>query len=170
MTRRPVALVAAVVLMAEALGIVWLHWFLGKVVDGQRMSLAGLDPDHMSAGTLALGIGFGLYLFACGAVLLYSGLRDRAPNRFFRVLLIACAVVHALLGALTVGLVGWGAFGFMMLVFGLVVLSLIAYGEPGRGRAAKAGAAGRGGVGGTGPGGTVPGPQPPVVPGTPGAV
>nr|WP_107046874.1 hypothetical protein [Streptomyces albus] len=159
--------------MAEALGIVWLHWFLGKVVAGQRMSLAGLDPDHMSTGTLALGIGFGLYLFTCGAVLLLSAVRDRAPGRFFRVLLIACAVVHALLGALTVGLVGWGAFAFMMLVFGLVVLALIAYGEPGRGRAAKGGAAGAGGGGaggpagpaGAGPTGTVPGPQPPFVPG-----
>ncbi|MBQ0987335.1 hypothetical protein KBZ10_23005 [Streptomyces sp. F63] len=157
--------------MAEALGIVWLHWFLGKVVAGQRMSLAGLDPDHMSSGTLALGIGFGLYLFACGAVLLRSALTDRAPGRFPRVLLIACAVVHALLGALTVGLVGWGAFAFMMLVFGLVVLSLIAYGEPGRGPAPEAGAAGAAGggpagpAGLTGPVGTVPGPRPPVVPG-----
>ncbi|KAF4406688.1 hypothetical protein [Streptomyces lycii] len=128
MVRRPVALVAAVVLAAEAVGFALLNWFLGEVVDNQRMSLAGLDPDAMSLGSVALGVVFGLYLLTCAVVLLVAGVRDRAPGRFSRVLLIVCAVVHAVLGAVTVGLVGWAAFAFLMLVLGLVVLALIGYG------------------------------------------
>jgi hypothetical protein len=53
----------------------------------------------------------------------------RAPGRFARILLISCAVVHGVLGALTVGLVGWLTFAFMMVVIGLIVLTLLAY-EP----------------------------------------
>ena len=42
-------------------------------------------------------------------------------------MLISAAVVHGLLGAATVGLVGWLAFLFMMVVLGLIVWSLVAY-------------------------------------------
>ena len=166
MTRRPVALVTGVVLMAEAVGIAWLHWFLGVVVDNQRMSLAGFDPDHMSLGTWGMGAGFGLFLLFCGFVLLRGGLRDRAPGRFSRILLIACAVVHAVLGAVTVGLVGWGSFAFMMVVFGLIVLSLIVYGGGVGG--ARRGSGAHAGGGGTEPGGGKPpagDTTPPVTPG-----
>jgi preprotein translocase subunit SecG len=38
-------------------------------------------------------------------------------------------VVHGVLGALTVGLIGWAAFVFMMVVLGLIVLTLVAYGN-----------------------------------------
>lgn len=166
MTRRPVALVTGVVLMAEAVGIAWLHWFLGVVVDNQRMSLAGLDPDHMSLGTRGMGAGLGLFLLFCGFVLLRSGLRDRVPGRFSRTVLIACAVGHAVLGAVTVGLVGWGSFAFLMLVFGLIVLSLIIYGDgaggPRRGGSAHAGGGTEPGSGKPSGGDTTP---PPVTPG-----
>lgn len=37
-------------------------------------------------------------------------------------------MVHGVLGALTVGLVGWTAFASMMVVLGLIVLTLVAYG------------------------------------------
>ncbi|MFD7442257.1 hypothetical protein [Streptomyces sp. NPDC059909] len=127
--RRPVAVVAALVLFLEAVGIVVINGILATVVDNQSMSLDGLDPDVMSAGTWVMGGVFGAYLAACGLVLLLAGLRDRAPGRFARVLLIVCAVVHGVLGALCVGLVGWSAFGFMMVVLGLIVLTLLAYGK-----------------------------------------
>ncbi|MFI2372906.1 hypothetical protein [Streptomyces sp. NPDC018833] len=128
MVRRPVAVVAAIVLLVEAVGIVVINGIMARFVEAQSMSLDGLDPDAMAAGTWGMGIGSGLFLAVCGALLLLMGIRDRAPGRFPRILLIGCAVVHGVLGALTVGLVGWPAFAWMMLVLGLLVLSLITYG------------------------------------------
>nr|WP_229839989.1 hypothetical protein [Streptomyces roseolilacinus] len=131
MNRRPIALTAAVVLFAQAVGVVLLHGVLAAILSNQRMSLAGLDPDVMITGTWVMGGVFGAYLVLCGAVLLRAGVRRSAPGRWGRVLLITCAVTHAVLGAVLVGLSGWVAFTWMMVVMGLVVLSLIAYGAPG---------------------------------------
>ncbi|MFF8936868.1 hypothetical protein ACF08O_19425 [Streptomyces paradoxus] len=130
MIRRPVAWVVAVVLFAEAVGVAALNWFLGMVVDRQDMSLAGLDPHMMSMSSKIGGIAFGLYFALCGLVALLVALRDRPPAGFGRVLLISAAVVHALLGAFTWGLVGWTAFLFMVLVLALIVLLLMTYDRP----------------------------------------
>ncbi|WP_205576364.1 hypothetical protein [Streptomyces europaeiscabiei] len=127
MIRRPVAVVTAFVLFAEGLGIAGLQWFLGTVVDRQKMSLAGLDPDAMSVSTKAGGVVFGLYFVLCGVIALLVAVRDRPAAGLGKILLISVAVVHGLLGALTVGLVGWGAFAFMMVVLGLVLLTLMTY-------------------------------------------
>ncbi|PNG17997.1 hypothetical protein [Streptomyces cahuitamycinicus] len=118
------------VLFAEAFGVAALNWFLGVVVDRQDMSLAGLDPHMMSVSSKAGGIAFGLYFALCGLVALLVALRDRPPAGFGRVLLISAAVVHAVLGALTWGLVGWPAFLFMVLVLALIVLLLMTYDRP----------------------------------------
>ncbi|MEE1772178.1 hypothetical protein PUR34_29455 [Streptomyces sp. JV185] len=126
--RRPVAFVAALVLFAEAVGVVLINGILATVVRNQDMSLAGMDPAVMSSGTWVMGGVFGLYLLLCGLLLLLAGIRDRAPGRFARVVLILCAVVHGVLGALVVGLVGWTAFAFLMVALGLIVLTLVAYG------------------------------------------
>ncbi|MER6011199.1 hypothetical protein [Streptomyces bluensis] len=126
MIRRPVATVTAIVLFVEAGGVAWLNWFLGTVVDRQDMSLAGLDPDAMSTSSKAGGLVFGLYFVLCGLAALLVALRDRPATGVWRVLLISAAVVHGLLGAFAVGLVGWGAFTFMMVVLGLVLLTLMA--------------------------------------------
>ncbi|MEU3658355.1 hypothetical protein AB0E77_01110 [Streptomyces sp. NPDC032940] len=125
--RRPVAWIVAIVLFAEALGVVALNWFLGIVVDRQDMSLAGLDPDMMSVSSKIGGVVFGLYFALCGLVALLVALRDRRPAGLGRVLLISAAVVHGLLGAFSWGLVGWSAFLFMLLVLGLIVLLLMTY-------------------------------------------
>ncbi|MGW6100030.1 hypothetical protein ACWFRK_38180 [Streptomyces sp. NPDC055157] len=127
--RRPVAFVAAIVLFGEAAGMVLVNGILATVVDNQEMSLAGLDPAAMSAGAWLMGGVAGLYLVLCGLVLLLTGIRDRAPGRVGRAALIGCAVVHGVLGALAVGLIGWAAFVFMMVVLGLIVLTLVAYGN-----------------------------------------
>ncbi|NIY66141.1 hypothetical protein [Streptomyces malaysiensis] len=138
MARRPVAAVAAVTLMLEAVGIALLNWILGLVVDRQQMSMGGIDTDAMSVGTWVAGGLFGLYLLVCGVVLLRTAVRDRAPGRLARILLITCAVVHGLLGAFSVGLVGWPAFAFMMVVLGLIVLTLLGYeAEPAAGPSAE---------------------------------
>ncbi|MFI9047696.1 hypothetical protein [Streptomyces sp. NPDC053427] len=141
------ALIAAVMLVLEALGIVLLNWILSIVVDRQQMSLAGLEPGAMSTGAWVAGALFGLYLLFCAAVLVRMAVRDRAPGGFTRIVLITCAVVHGLLGAIAVGPAGWVAFVAMMVVLALVVLPLVAYGEP---RMPEAGAEGDGGVGGEG--------------------
>ncbi|HET6353559.1 hypothetical protein [Streptomyces sp.] len=132
MARRPVAVVAALVLLVEAIGIVVINGILATFLEKQSMSLADLDPDAMVTGTWVMGGVFGLYLAACGVVVLLAGLRDRAPGRAARILLISCAITHGVLGALTVGLVGWDAFAFMMVVLGLIVLVLLAYGNGGK--------------------------------------
>ncbi|MFI6011666.1 hypothetical protein ACIBAG_23110 [Streptomyces sp. NPDC051243] len=127
MVRRPVALVLALVLFVEALGIAGLNWLLGNVVDGQDMSLAGLDPDVMSVSSKVGGLVFGAYFALCGLVALLVGVRNRAPAGLGRILLISAAVVHGLLGAFVWGLVGWTAFLFMMVVLALIVLLLMTY-------------------------------------------
>ncbi|WP_369214007.1 hypothetical protein [Streptomyces flavofungini] len=132
MARRPVAWLGAIVLLVEAVGIALLNWFLGMVVDKQDMSLAGLDPHAMTVSTWIAGAVFAGYLALCAFVLARAAARDRAPGTFGRVLLIACAVVHGVLGAFSVGLVGWPAFVFMMVALGLIVLPLVAYDRAGR--------------------------------------
>ncbi|MFJ5828546.1 hypothetical protein [Streptomyces sp. NPDC093089] len=129
MARRPIALVTAAVLLLEAPGIVAINAVMARFVEVQAMSLDGMDPDAMVAGTWALGIGSGVALVLCGLVALVAGVRDRSPGRFGRALLIGCAVVHGLLGAVAVGLLGWKAFAFLMVVLGLLVLTLVAYGK-----------------------------------------
>ncbi|CAM5350293.1 Integral membrane protein OS=Streptomyces tendae OX=1932 GN=GUR47_16165 PE=4 SV=1 [Streptomyces tendae] len=125
--RRPVAWTVAVVLFVEAVGVAALNWFLGIVVDRQDMSLAGLDPDMMSVSSKIGGIVFGLYFALCALVALLVALRDRAPAGLGRILLISVAVVHGLLGAFSWGLVGPGAFIFMIVVLALIVLLLMTY-------------------------------------------
>lgn len=125
--RRPVAWIVAVILFAEAFGIAALNWFMGVVVDRQDMSLAGLDPDKMSMSAKAGAVVFGLYFALCGLVALLVAVRNRPPAGLGRVLLISVAVVHALLGAVAWGLIGWRAFLFMVVVLALVVLLLMTY-------------------------------------------
>ncbi|MFJ6063253.1 hypothetical protein ACIQHU_09485 [Streptomyces tendae] len=145
--RRPVAWVVAVVLFAEAVGVAALNWFLAVVVDRQDMSLAGLDPDMMSLSSKIGGVVFGLYFALCGLVALLVAVRDRAPAGVGRILLISAAVVHGLLGAFTWGLVGPGAFIFMIVVLGLIVLLLMTYDareEPAAGQRPEEGKGGDG--------------------------
>ncbi|MFD1662721.1 hypothetical protein ACFSL4_32285 [Streptomyces caeni] len=151
MVRRPVAWTLAVVLFVEAFGIALLNWFLGMVVARQDMSLAGLDPNAMSVSSKAGGVAFGLYFAVCGLAALLVAVRDRSPSGIWRILLISAAVVHGLLGAFTVGPVGWGAFAFMMVVLGLILLTLMTYDDRREGPAdtppAESGTEGDGGTG-----------------------
>lgn len=149
MVRRWMAGAGALVLAVEALGAVFVNGVLATVVDHQRMTLAGVDAGGLYAGTWAMGVVFALYLLACAVVLVRTALRDRSPGRAGRLALIACAVVHGVLGALAVGLVGWEAFAVMMAVLGLVVLALVAY-EP-EDAAGAEGVAGSEGAEATGP-------------------
>ncbi|PWS46557.1 hypothetical protein DLE01_34165 [Streptomyces sp. FT05W] len=125
--RRPVAVVTAIVLFVEAVGIVIVNGVLATVAGNQSMSLAGMDPDAMVAGTWVMGGVSGALLVLCGLIPLLAGIRDRAPGRFGRIALIACAVVHGVLGALAVGLIGWAAFAFLMVVLALIVLTLVTF-------------------------------------------
>ncbi|MFE8911277.1 hypothetical protein [Streptomyces globisporus] len=137
--RRPVAIVTALVLFGEAVGIVIVNAVLATVAENQSMSLAGMDPHAMSAGTWVMGGVSGLLLVLCGLTALIAGVRDRAPGRVGRIVLIGCAVVHGVLGAVAVGLVGWAAFAFMMVVLALLVLTLLSYGPGARAEEAVGG-------------------------------
>ncbi|MEU5917850.1 hypothetical protein [Streptomyces sp. NPDC047141] len=127
--RRPIALVTAAVLFLEAPGIVAVNAVMAGFLEAQSMSLDGMDPDAMVKGTWGLGIASGVALVVCALVALVAGVRDRRPGRFGRGLLIGCAVVHGVLGAVAVALLGWTAFAFLVAVLGLVVLTLVAYGK-----------------------------------------
>jgi len=155
--------VTAIVLFVEAIGIALINWFMGMVVDRQNMSMAGLDSHMMSVSSKVAGLVFGLYFVLCAVVALLVALRDRAPAGFGRILLISAAVVHALLGAFTVGLVGWGAFTFMMVVLALILLVLMSYDRT-AGPAQAAPEDGDGGEGGDNDGAPVAAPPAPSVP------
>ncbi|WP_329380217.1 hypothetical protein OG625_14455 [Streptomyces sp. NBC_01351] len=131
MLRRLVAGLAAIVLVAEAAVLVLVHIVLGKTTANQAMSIAGSDPDVMSKATYALGAGMGAFLLACAVITAVAAIRDRAPGRFARFVLVSAAVTHGVLGVLTVVLVGWAAFATMMLILCLLVLTLTLY-EDGR--------------------------------------
>ncbi|MFJ7270176.1 hypothetical protein ACIQV3_26670 [Streptomyces sp. NPDC099050] len=139
----------AVVLVVEAAVLGFVHLVLGRTTENQSMSIAGADPDVMSKATYALGAGMAGFLLACAVFLFLAAIRDRAPGAFARVLLVSAAVTHGLLGALVVGLVGWGAFAVMMLILCLLVLSLTLY-------AAKGAVGAAGGVGGPAEGSSGP--------------
>jgi hypothetical protein len=135
-----VAWIVAIVLLGEAVVIGALNWFLGIVVDRQRMSLAGLDSHVMSTSSKVGGVVFGLYFVLCAVVALLVAIRDRAPAGLGRVLLVSVAVVHGLLGAFTLSIVGWPAFVFMVVMLALIVLLLVTYDrEPGPGQDPSAG-------------------------------
>ncbi|MFI5861627.1 hypothetical protein [Streptomyces sp. NPDC051546] len=127
----------AVVLVVEAAVLGFVHLVLGRTTENQSMSIAGADPDVMSKATYALGAGMAVFLLACAVFLVLAAARDRAPGAFARVLLVSAAVIHGLLGALVVGLVGWGAFVVLMLILCLLVLSLTLYAAKGAGGAAE---------------------------------
>jgi MFS family permease len=124
-----------VVLVLEALAIAFVNWILGLAVRHQKMSLGGLDPDAMAAGSWAGGGIFALFLIACAVLVARIALHDRMSGRVGRIVLIVCAVVHGVLGAIVVGLVGWYAFVVLMLVLGLLVGTLLLYAPEDRGDA-----------------------------------
>ncbi|MFE3767418.1 hypothetical protein ACFXPI_37305 [Streptomyces sp. NPDC059104] len=127
MLRRLVAGLGALALVAEAAVLVLVHLVLGRTTANQSMSIAGSDPDLMSRATYGLGAAIGAF-FLLGAVLLaLTALRDRAPGRFARVVLIAAALTHVLLGAIAAALIGWGAFTAAMVILCLLVLTLTLY-------------------------------------------
>ena len=64
-------------------------------------------------------------------------LRTLLEGGFGRLLLISCAVVQGVIGAASVGLVGWDAFLFMMVSLGLIVWALVGYDDTGEPRAPR---------------------------------
>ncbi|HEY5835574.1 hypothetical protein [Streptomyces sp.] len=125
--RRGVAVGAAVVLVLEALTIAFVNWIMGLAVRHQEMSLAGLDPDAMAAGSWAGGGLFALFLVGCAVLVARIGMRDRMAGRVGRIVLIVCAVVHGVAGAVVVGPVGWYAFVLLMVILALLVGTLVMY-------------------------------------------
>lgn len=136
--RRLVAGLAAIVLVAEAAVLVLVHVVLGRTTANQSMSIAGSDPELMSKATYGLGAGMGAFLLFCALITAVAAVRDKAPGRAARFVLVGAAVTHGVLGVLTVVLVGWAAFAAMMLILCLLVLTLTLY-EAQRAGAAQAG-------------------------------
>jgi hypothetical protein len=149
--RRTVGFVLAVAMFAEAAGVAWLNWFLAMVVEGQQMSLAGLDPDMVARSSRVGAVLFALFFVGCGVLVAVLAIRNRTPGRLATGLLVTVAVVHGVLGAAAFALVGVKAFAALAVVLVLVLLFLT---SPGRPRA-------------TGPAASATGPgaeQPPAAP------
>ncbi|GAA3250861.1 hypothetical protein Slala03_02680 [Streptomyces lavendulae subsp. lavendulae] len=127
MLRRLVAGLGALALVAEAAVLVLVHLVLGRTTANQSMSIAGSDPQLMSRLTYGLGAAIGAFLLLGAVLLALTALRDRAPGRFARVVLVAVALTHVLLGAIAAGLVTWGAFAVTMVILCLLVLTLTLY-------------------------------------------
>lgn len=125
--RRGIAIGTAVVLVLEALTIVLVNWILGLVVQHQEMSMGGLSHDAMATGSWVAGGLFGLFLVLCAVLVARIAWLERIPSAFSRIVLIVCAVVHGVVGALVVGLVGWPAFFALMVILGLLVATLLMY-------------------------------------------
>ncbi|MFD8805017.1 hypothetical protein [Streptomyces sp. NPDC059597] len=121
------AWIVAVVLLAEGCVIAAFNWFLGMVADRQHMSLAGIDPDLMSASSKIGGVVFGLYFALCALVALLVAVRDRAPAGFGRILLVSAAVVHALLAAAALALTDPAVYVTLIVTFALLLLLLMTY-------------------------------------------
>ncbi|MFH7593794.1 hypothetical protein WDV06_01635 [Streptomyces racemochromogenes] len=129
MLRRLVAGLGALALVAEAAVLVVVHLVLGRATAGQSMSVAGSDPEVMSKATYGLGAALGAFLLLAAALLAAAAVRDHPPGRTARVVLVAAAVTHVVLGALAAALVGWGAFAAVMSAFCLIAGTLILHGD-----------------------------------------
>lgn len=125
--RRAIAVTTAVVLVLEALAIALVNWLLGLVVRRQQMSLAGTHSDALAIGSWVAGGIFALALIGCAVLVARIALHDEMAGRFGRIVLIVCAVVHGVIGAAVVGLIGWAAFAVMMVILGLLVATLLLY-------------------------------------------
>ncbi|MEU6851043.1 hypothetical protein ABZ901_14070 [Actinacidiphila alni] len=125
--RRAISVGTAVVLVLEALAIAFVNWILGLAVRHQSMSLAGLDSDAMAIGSWVGGGLFGLFLILCAVLIVRIARRDEMTGRVSRIVLIICAVVHGVVGALVVGLVGWYAFVILMVILAGLVGTLLMY-------------------------------------------
>ncbi|MBY8883980.1 hypothetical protein K7472_03870 [Streptomyces sp. PTM05] len=128
--RRPIAAVTAVALVVDACAVAFVNVILGLAVKRQNMSLAGLKPKAMSSGAFGAAVLFGLFLLVCAAFAARAAITDRGPGRVGRIVLVVCAVVHGVLGAFLVGMMGWLAFAAMMVVLALVVATLMSYAPP----------------------------------------
>ncbi|MEU3313146.1 hypothetical protein ACGFY6_07730 [Streptomyces sp. NPDC048387] len=129
MLRRLVAGLGALALVVEAAVLVVAHLVLARTTAAQSMSVAGSDPEVMSTATYALGAVLGAFLLLAAVLLAVAALRDRLPGRAARVVLVAAAVTHLVLGALAAALVGWGAFAVTMVIFCLIAGALTLYAD-----------------------------------------
>ena len=113
---------AALLLILEALVTGVLAVVLGVGIKRQNMSLGGLAPGRMAVGVwVGLGALAG-FLVLVGVVLAFMAARRRAMGRPTRILLIVCAVLHAVLAAVTLALSGVLAFVVLIVTLGFLVL------------------------------------------------
>jgi len=113
---------AALLLMLEALVVSVLAVVLGIGIKRQNMSLGGLAPGGMAMGVwVALGV-LAAFLVVVAVVLAFMAARRRAMGRPTRILLIVCALLHAVLAAVTLALSGVLAFVVLIVTLGFLVL------------------------------------------------
>jgi hypothetical protein len=129
--RRWTALLAVVFLLVDALASAFVGLVLGTAVHRQHMSFGGADPNLMSLGAY-VGLGLqGGFLLLVAAVLVAVAVRNRAPGRFGRIVLLAGAILVGVLAAVSLALSGPLSFAVLTVTLTLLVLQLLGTGmEP----------------------------------------
>ena len=131
--RRWTAGAAAVLLVLEGLASGLAGLVLGDAVTRQNMSFGGLAPGAMALGAwVGLGL-LAVFLLLVGVLLALTAARDRSMRHPTRILLIVCAVLHAVLAAALLALSGAVAFLVLAVTLTLLVLLLFMPPEPGPG-------------------------------------
>jgi hypothetical protein len=128
--RRWTAVAALVLLVLEAGVAAVVAMVVGKAADYQHMSLAGVPTAAMAASAY---VGFGLialFLLLVAALLLRVALRDVAPTKAERIVLVLAAVLHGLLAAVLLALSGVWVFVPLAVTLTLLVLILFIPSEP----------------------------------------
>ncbi|MEZ0093410.1 hypothetical protein [Streptacidiphilus sp. EB129] len=118
------AVATAVLLTLEALVVGVVAVVLGLAVEQQKMSMGGLAPTAMAVGAwVGLGV-LAFFVLVVAALVARMALRGGAMGRPTRILLIVCAVLHAVLATVLLALSGVGAFLVMLVIVALLVLLL----------------------------------------------
>ncbi|MEY9849290.1 hypothetical protein [Streptacidiphilus sp. MAP5-3] len=122
--RRWTAVATLVLLVLEAGVSAVVALVVGKAADYQHMSLGGVPTSAMASSAY---VGFGLialFLLLVAALLLRVALRDVAPTKVERIVLILAAVLHGLLAAVLLALSGVWVFVPLAVTLTLLVLIL----------------------------------------------
>lgn len=138
--RRWTALVAAVLLVAEAAAAGFIGLVLGRATHLQHMKFGMAHPGALSTGAYAGGAAGAVALLAVAALLVRVALlregargaraagRPRGPGRPTRVVLVLAAVGHALAAAALYALNGVLPCVALLVVVALLVLVLLSLG------------------------------------------
>jgi hypothetical protein len=123
--RRLVLVIAALGALAQAVLLGGLLYVLSAVIGAYSMSMNGADPAHAQVALRVVAAVLVVALLALAVLLVVAAIRDRAPGRTARVLLIAGLVVQGLVTVASAVVSGAAAFAVTLVIFGLLLGALM---------------------------------------------